>query len=207
MKYILFPTKDAADAFIADMQTRGAVQPEVGSTTLNRRTLGTDLNTSGTAVIDDVRTGPTSSGGVVDSGGVGDGGTAEDAGAGAVKGTVVGAVTGVAAALIGGAATIATGGLALPVILGMAALGSGVGAAVGGIGGAAGVDETGATGTGTTGTGMTATGYATTSDVDDDYYNRIDSGVSAGGRAVAVEDTVPQDVLDEAVRTHGGKLV
>ena len=206
MKYILFPTKDAADAFIADMQARGAVQPDVGTTTLNRRTLGTDMDTSGTAVIGDVRTDPAFADNVrtdstyTDS--VADGGTAEDAGAGAVKGTVVGAVTGVAAALIGGAATIATGGLALPVILGMAALGSGVGAAVGGIGGAAGVDETG-----TTGTGVTGTSYATSSDVDHDDYNRIDSGVNAGGRAVAVEDNVPQDVLDEAVRTHGGKLV
>ena len=54
---------------------------------------------------------------------------AEDAGAGAVKGTGIGAVVGAGAGLLGTAgtvagvgATIATGGLAIPVILGMAAL-------------------------------------------------------------------------------------
>lgn len=192
MKHILFPTVAAADAFIADLQSRGVVQPEIGTTTLGRRS-AQDL---GTAPV------------VTDTAVVTEGGTAEDAGAGAVKGTVAGLVSGAAIGAIGtatgliaaGAATVATGGLALPVILGMAALGSGVGAAVGGIGGAAGVDETGDG-------RITATGYDASSHIDDDHYDRLDSGINAGGRAVAVDDNVPTDVLEEAMRSHDGHYV
>lgn len=177
MKHILFPTVADADAFIADLQSQGAVRPEVGSATLNRRSPAmTDTTTTGTTTTNYVD----------------EGGTAEDAGAGAVKGTGVGALVGAAAGVLGAGATIATGGLALPVILGMTALGSGVGAAVGGIGGAAGVDETG-------------DGY--TSTVDDDYYDRLHSGVNNGGRAVAVDDNVPTDVLNAAVSRHNGQMV
>lgn len=117
------------------------------------------------------------------------GGTAEDAAAGAVKGTGVGAVVGAVAGVLGAGAVVASGGLALPVILGMTALGSGVGAAVGGIGGAAGVDETG------------------DHIVDDHYYDQIQTSVSGGGRAVAVDDNVPNDVLDAAVARHNGQFV
>ncbi|WP_407572198.1 hypothetical protein [Deinococcus altitudinis] len=194
MKHILFPTVAAADAFIADLQGRGVVKPEIGTTTLGRRS-AQDLGTS--TVTTDTRS--------ADQVGV-EGGTAEDAGAGAVKGTVAGLVSGAAIGAIGtatgliatGVATVATGGLALPVILGMAALGSGVGAAVGGIGGAAGVDETG--------DGRT-TGYDATSHIDDDHYDRLDSGINAGGRAVAVDENVPADVLEEAMRAHDGHFV
>lgn len=193
MKHILFPTVADADAFIADLQSRGAVKPEMGSTTLNRRSAGGTLGTTSTSS----DTAYSAANGAVD------GGTAEDAGAGAVKGTVAGLATGAAVGAIGTAtgligataATIATGGLALPVILGMAALGSGVGAAVGGLGGAAGVNET------------ASAHYQASTDVDDDHYNRIDTGVNAGGRAVAVDDHVAQDVLDEAVRAHNGAYV
>lgn len=122
------------------------------------------------------------------------GGTAEDAAAGAVKGTGVGALVGAAAGILGAGAVVASGGLALPVILGMTALGSGVGAAVGGIGGAAGVDETG-------------DGYTTTTTVDDHYYDHLHTSVQAGGRAVAVDDHVPADVLDAAVARHNGRFV
>ena len=122
------------------------------------------------------------------------GGTAEDAGAGAVKGTGVGALVGAAAGILGAGAVVASGGLALPVILGMTALGSGVGAAVGGIGGAAGVDETG-------------DGYTTTTTVDDHYYDHLHAGVQSGGRAVAVDDNVPTDVLNAAVARHNGQFV
>ena len=188
MKHILFPTVAAADAFIADLQSRGVVQPEVGTMNMNRRvqqaasagTVTTPATTTTTTTTDYVE----------------GGGTAEDAGAGAVKGTVAGALTGAAAGVIGTAATVATGGLALPVILGMAALGSGVGAAVGAVGGAAGVDETGGT----------VRSYDTY-EADDTYYNRIHERVNAGGRAVAVDDNVPQDVLMEAVSKHGGEIV
>ena len=193
MKHILFPTVAAADAFIADLQGRGVVKPEIGTTTLGRRSA---QNLSTAPVTTDTRTS--------DLGATGEGGTAEDAGAGAVKGTVAGLVSGAAVGVIGtatgllaaGAATVATGGLALPVILGMAALGSGVGAAVGGIGGAAGVDETGA--------GHT---YDANSHIDDDHYDRLDSGINAGGRAVAVDDNVPMDVLEETMRAHDGHFV
>lgn len=173
MKHILFPTVADADAFIADLQNQGAVQPQVGTANLNRRTAAT-----GTTVSD------ASAG-------------AEDAGAGAVKGTGVGALVGAAAGVLGAGAVVATGGLALPVILGMTALGSGVGAAVGAVGGASGIDENH--------DGRTAGGYDTV--VDDDYYHQIHTSVSNGGRAVAVDDNVPADVLNAAVSRHNGQFV
>ncbi|MGY2894057.1 hypothetical protein [Deinococcus sp. UYEF24] len=190
MKHILFPTVAAADAFIADLQGRGVVKPEIGTTTLGRRS-AQDMGTSTVATETSTESGSAA---------------AEDAGAGAVKGTVAGLVSGAAIGAIGtatgliatGVATVATGGLALPVILGMAALGSGVGAAVGGIGGAAGIDENG--------DGRTA-GYDATGHIDDDHYDRLDSGINAGGRAVAVDDNVPADVLEEVMRAHDGHLV
>ncbi|UTA51350.1 hypothetical protein MSS93_03410 [Deinococcus radiodurans] len=37
MKHILFPTVSAADAFIADLQSRGVVQPQVGTMNMSRR--------------------------------------------------------------------------------------------------------------------------------------------------------------------------
>lgn len=120
---------------------------------------------------------------------------AEDAAAGAVKGTGVGALVGAAAGILGAGAVVASGGLALPVILGMTALGSGVGAAVGGIGGAAGVDENA--------DGHTANGY----DLDDRHYDEINTTVSGGGRAVAVDDNIPADVLTAAVSRHNGRFV
>ncbi len=69
-----------------------------------------------------------------------------------------------------------------------------MGAAVGAAGGAAGVDETGSH-------------YQSSMDVEDDSYNRIDTGVNAGGRAVAVDDHVRPDVLEEAMRAHDGHFV
>lgn len=185
MKHIIFPTVAEADAFISDLQQRGVVRPEVGSATLNRR------NSSATTTTQSYS----------DGDGVSAGAGAEDAGAGAVKGTGVGAVVGAgagvlsAAGVIGtAAATAATGGLALPVILGMTALGAGVGAAVGATGGAMGVDENH--------DGQTA-GY----DVDDTHYDTIHNTVSGGGRAVAVDDAVPADVLEETMRRHNGRFV
>lgn len=198
MKHILFPTVSAADAFIADLQGRGAVQPEVGSMSMSRRvqnaatdgaaptaSMGTTSGTTTTTTTEYVG-----------------GGTAEDAGEGAVKGTVAGAVTGAAAGVLGTAATVATGGLALPVILGMAALGSGVGAAVGAIGGAAGVDETGGTVSTTN-----RTSYPASYEADDAYYNRVNDSVNSGGRVVAVDDNVDQGVLMDALSRHGGEII
>lgn len=182
MKHILFPTAAAADAFTADLQAQGVIAPTMGSSTYTRRSAATD-------VADTRADGPGSL--TMDADGAG--GTPEDAGAGAVKGTGVGAVVGAAAGILATGATIATGGLALPVILGMAALGSGVGAAVGATGGAMGVDET----------GKVDDRY----DVDDTYYDRMDSTINSGGRVVAVHDSVPQDVLMDAVARHGGEIV
>lgn len=84
MRHILFPTVSAADAFIADLQQRGVVRSEVGTTTVNPRVSqaldgGVSASTSSTT--------QTTSTDYVDGGG-----TAEDAGAGAVKGTVAGVV-------------------------------------------------------------------------------------------------------------------
>ncbi|WP_189074327.1 hypothetical protein [Deinococcus sedimenti] len=187
MKHILFPTAAAADAFTADLQAQGVIAPTMGTSTYTRRADGTRVDTGATSVDAD---GPGNL--TMDPDGVG--GTAEDAGAGAVKGTGVGAVVGAAAGILATGATIATGGLALPVILGMAALGSGVGAAVGATGGAMGVDETGKA-------------YDDRYDVDDTYYDRMDSTINSGGRVVAVHDSVPHDILMDAVSRHGGEIV
>ena len=119
---------------------------------------------------------------------------AEDAGAGAVKGTGVGALVGAAAGVLGAGAVVASGGLALPVILGMTALGAGVGAGVGAVGGAAGIDENA--------DGRTAGGYA----LDDHHYDEINTTVTGGGRAVAVDDSIPADVLNAAVARHNGRF-
>lgn len=199
MKHILFPTVSAADAFIADLQARGVVQPEVGTMNMSRRMQNAAADAGSTVSTGAVATPATTS---QTTEYVEGGGTAEDAGAGAVKGTVAGALTGAAAGVIGTAAAVATGGLALPVILGMAALGSGVGAAVGAVGGAAGVDETGGTVTTTT-----TSQYPSSYEADDAYYNRVSERVNAGGRVVAVDDNVPSDVLTEAVTKHGGEIL
>ncbi|MDL2344867.1 hypothetical protein QOL99_11995, partial [Deinococcus sp. MIMF12] len=89
------------------------------------------------------------------------------------------------------------GGLALPVILGMTALGSGVGAAVGAIGGAAGVDETGGA----------SRSYSSAYDVSDEQYERLSSSMNESGRAVAIEDSVPADAVEAAAARHGGQFV
>ena len=185
MKHIMFPTVAAADAFVAEMQQRGM---SLGNATYSRR--GGAADSSMGASTDTTYTGNASAG-------------AEDAGAGAVKGTGVGAVAGAAAGFLGTAgaiaAGVATGGLAVPVILGMAALGSGVGAAVGATGGAMGIDENR--------DGRTAdAGYDDRYEASDSYYDRMNSTVNSGGRVVAVQDDVPADVMDVAVR-HGGEVV
>lgn len=176
MKHILFPTVAAADAFVADLQAQNVVRSVSNGGMYRQGTAPAAVNTTTTTTDT-----------VVDGGG-----TAEDAGAGAVKGTGVGALTGLAAGVLAAGATIATGGLALPVILGMTAAGAGVGAAVGGIGGAAGVDET---------------GHHYAYESESTTYDRYSNSYNAGGRAVAVDDNVPADVLDAAVRKHGGEYV
>ncbi|WP_216328376.1 hypothetical protein [Deinococcus aestuarii] len=183
MRHLLFPTKDAADAFIADLRAQGLIQPEVGHVTVNRRM--TDATRQ-------MEAGSTTTG----TAGAGEVDTAHEAGRGAVEGTGIGAAAGAVAGVIGSVATVATGGLALPVILGMTALGSGVGAAVGAVAG-------GATAEGTGGVGDTSGSY----DVSDDQHDRLSSGLSGGGRAVAVEDSVPADAVAAAAARHGGQFV
>lgn len=187
MKHYIFPTVADADAFIADLKTQGVIRPEVGTTNFRRATGG---------AVAPATTTTTTTSTAVDGGG-----TPEDAAAGAVKGTGVGAAVGATAGVLGAAgalgtaaataATVATGGLALPFILGLTALGAGVGAAVGGVGGAAGVDETG-------------DHYYEASET---HYNEVETATNAGGRAVAVDDSVPADVVAAAAARHNGRLV
>lgn len=192
MKHYIFPTAADADAFITDLQSQGVVRPEVGTT--NYRRAGT-VSTPATGYTDPAL-------GTAAPAYVEGSGTAEDAAAGAVKGTGVGAAVGATAGVLGtagalgaAAATVATGGLALPLILGMTALGAGVGAAVGGVGGAAGVDETGH-----------GEGYDYY-EQNDTRYNEVETATNAGGRAVAVDDSVPADVVAAAAGRHNGRLV
>ena len=217
MKHILFPTTAQADAFIAEMQQTGVVAPNMGRSTYGRHSEMSAAQTTDNGMADTYGSGMDGQSGTASSTGdvrtysddYADGqpsAAAEDAGAGAVKGTGVGAVVGAGAGLLGTAgtvagigATVATGGLAIPVVLGMAALGAGVGAAVGAAGGAAGVDENH--------DGRTADDDYGTYGVNDDYYDRMNSTVNAGGRAVAVEDAIPYDVVAEAAKRHGGEFV
>lgn len=190
MKHALFPSVAAADAFIDDLQQQGVATLDSSTANVNRR--------SGTAASTASADGYTGTAPV-----------AEEAGEGAVKGTGVGAVVGAAAGALttagilgtaaATAATVATGGLALPVILGMAAAGAGVGAAVGAAGGAAGAESDGHGAAGS----RSSSNYA----VDDAHYDQMDQGVTAGGRAVAIEDSVPQGALDAALQRHGGHLI
>ena len=193
MKHILFPTADAADAFIAELQQQGVARLDANTATVNRRGM------TGSANLATERTGTSA----VESLGADGQQVAENAGEGAVKGTGVGAIVGAAAGALttagvlgtaaATAATVATGGLALPVILGMAAAGAGVGAAVGAAGGAAGAED------GVAG-GRSASSY----DVDDDHYDRLHSTMNSGGRAVAIEESIPAAAVEAAMQRHGG---
>ncbi|MFC6591512.1 hypothetical protein ACFP81_05455 [Deinococcus lacus] len=123
-------------------------------------------------------------------------GNGETVGSEAAKGAAAGAITGAAAALTGaaltaaaGAATVATGGLAAP-LLGLTLLGTGVGAAVG-----------------ATGEAVRETSDADYYDVQDTQYQTINETYQSGGRAVAVDDNVPADKLQDAVARHGGRFI
>ncbi|WP_161882422.1 hypothetical protein [Deinococcus alpinitundrae] len=181
MKHLIFPTVAQADAFVQDLQSQNLIQPDMGQASFNRQSSMSTSATDTTPLLGTTDPGYT------------DGGTAEDAGEGAVKGTGVGLVAGAIAGVVATATTVATGGLALPVILGMAALGSGVGAGVGAIGGAAGVDETG--------------GAGSNYNLNDEHYDRINETVNNGGRAIAVEDSVPMAAVQAAAERHGGQIV
>lgn len=189
MRYLTFPTAQHAQAFTEELTAA-----QLGQVSAEHHTLNTPGVMNGTV------TGTTSRGEeiitaadgrqYVDAGG----GTADDAGMGAIKGTGAGAAVGIAA---GAVATIATGGLALPLILGLGALGSAVGASVGAVGGALGVDET---------PGTSLLGTREVVDLNDDDQQVIYISGSEG-RAVAVDEDIPLNELQAIMQRHGGTLV
>ncbi|BDP40343.1 hypothetical protein DAETH_03120 [Deinococcus aetherius] len=183
MKHLLFPSKEAADAFIADLRAQGLIQPQVGQVTVGRRGAGAIRQPETTPA-------PPAPAGADDVG------SANEAGVGLVAGAGVGAAAGAVIGVIGSVATVATGGLALPVILGMAAVGGGFGAVAGA------VASTG-TAEGTGGVGDTTGSH----DVTGEQHDRLSSGMAGGGRAVAVEDSVPADAVAAAAARHGGQFV
>jgi len=181
MKHIAFPTERDANAFQQDLVSQGLANPQYGRVSLNAAAAE-----SNTHVVE--------------------GGTPEDAGAGAIKGTEAGLAVGAAAGVLSvlgvlgaGAATLATGGLALPVILGMAALGSGVGAAVGAVGGAAGVDET------HDGTAASSAVHAHT--VDPVSYTAVQDRMQKGEYVIAVDDSVAIADLQAMAAAHHGHVI
>lgn len=186
MKHLIFPTVAQADAFVQDLQSQGAIQPEMGQTSFRRRT-SAGMTGAATTPVAQTKTVTTE---YVDGGGDG-----EDVAKGALGGTALGAVAGVAA----GAVVVATGGLAaVPVLLGMGALGSGIGAAAGAAEGAV------------NGDGMVtrqAQDYGAGYDLDDTHYDTMNSSVETGGRAIAIEDSVPADIVEAAAARHGGRFV
>ncbi|KEF33962.1 MULTISPECIES: hypothetical protein [Deinococcus] len=194
MRHLIFPTVAQADAFVQDLLSQGVIQPEMGQTSFGRRSATTtDMGTAATPATTQTATQTTTE--YVDGGG-----DAADMAGGALKGTALGAVAGVAA----GAVVAATGGLAaVPVLLGMGALGSGIGAA-------AGTADAAVHGDGME-TRVAAQGetrrYDDRYDLDDTHYNEIQSAVDAGGRAIAIEDDVPLDVVEATMARHGGRFV
>lgn len=171
MRHLMFQDKSQAIAFVKDLQDQGFTQIQIGETDIPYSPSPTPQLTN-----PEIRSSPIANG------------TPEDAGAGAVKGMGVGVVVG---AIAGVVATLASGGLAAPVILGMAALGSGIGAEVGAIGGAAGVDETG----------------KTFPSLSSEQYDRMNSMISSGSYALAIDNTLPQEVIVATAARHGGELL
>lgn len=112
----------------------------------------------------------------------------------AAKGAGAGAVVGAGAALLGAAATagatlatVATGGLAAPLI-GLTLLGAGTGAAVGAAGEAMREADD-------------------TYDVGETHYGTLSETYNAGGRAVAVDDSVDSAAVMATAERFGGRLV
>ncbi|MFC4425316.1 hypothetical protein [Deinococcus navajonensis] len=178
MKHFVFPTSAKADAFIADLQSQGVVEPEVGHTSFHRRSAvqeGTSSSAPAQALVTEVVDG---------------GGDAGDVAGGALKGGVIGTVAGLAA----GALVASTGGLAaIPVVLGL-----GVGAAAGAADGAVhghGMEE------------HAGRRYEENYHLEDEHYDRLQSEVGTQGVPVAVEDAVPAEVVEAAAARHGGRLI
>jgi hypothetical protein len=171
MRHLMFQNKSQAIAFVKDLQAQGFTQMQMDETDLPYSPSPTPQLTN-----PEIRSSPIANG------------TPEDSAAGAVKGMGIGVVIG---AVAGVAATLVSGGLAAPVILGMAALGSGVGAEVGAIGGAAGVDETG----------------KTFPSLSSEQYDRMNSLTSSGSYALAIDNTIPQEAVIDTAARHGGEFL
>ncbi|WP_261664333.1 hypothetical protein [Deinococcus sp. Marseille-Q6407] len=191
MKHFVFPTAQQADAFANELKTQGLVREDSRQHAYTQgQTEGFTGRSTGTQYTTDHYAAGTYSETAGTEG--------TDVGQEAMKGTAVGAVTGAAAGLAGAAlagataATVATGGLAAPLI-GLTLLGSGVGAAVGAAGEAA-READDAT-------------YYDTYDTPSTQYSALNETYQGGGRAVAVDDNVPEGALMDAVAKHGGRQV
>lgn len=184
MKHLVFPTKADADAFIADLQAQNVVESVTGTTSLRRQS----EMAAPTQTVAHTATETT----VVAEGG-GDG---KDVATGALAGGALGTAAGLAA----GAAVAATGGLAaIPIVLGLG-VGAAAGAAAGAVGGH-GLDDDAARAAANT------QRYQDTYAVEDDYYDRLHTAVGNDGRAVAVEDNIPADIVEAAAARHNGRFV
>lgn len=186
MKHLVFPTVADADAFIADLKAQNVVGDVSGTTSFQRRSnsVSTPSTTSTTTTTEQV---------VVAEGG-GDG---KEIAAGAVTGGALGTAAGLAA----GAAVAATGGLAaIPVILGLG-IGAAAGAATGAVAGHGLDDDAAAEVAGGT------RRYESSYTLDDDHYDRINTAVGTDGRAVAVEDNIPTDIVEATAARHNGRFV
>ncbi|MDO4264599.1 MAG: hypothetical protein Q4C67_10420 [Deinococcus sp.] len=194
MKHFVFPTAQQADDFANELKTQGLVREDTRQHAYAQgQTEGFAGRSTGTQYTADHYSAGTYDAGTYDADR--DGSSVGDE---AIKGTAVGAATGAAAGLAGAAlagataATVATGGLAAPLI-GLTLLGSGVGAAVGAAGEAAREADDAA--------------YHDTYDTQDTHYSTLSETYQGGGRAVAVDDNVPEGPLMEAVARHGGRQV
>lgn len=179
MKHLVFPTVADANAFIADLQSQNVVESVTGQTAFTRRNA---VAAPPPAVTDqEVVTTEVTDGG-------GDG---KDMAAGALKGGAIGTAVGIAA----GAVVAATGGLAaIPVVLGL-----GVGAAAGMADGAVhghGLDDD-----------SVVRRYEDSYTLEDDHYDRMSTALGTAGRAVAVEDNIPADLVEATAARHNGRFV
>lgn len=183
MKHFVFPTVADADAFIADLKAQNVVGDVSGTTSFQRRS---SVTTPATPVT------TTQTQEVVVADGGGDG---KDMAAGAVAGGALGTAAGLAA----GAVVAATGGLAaIPVILGLG-IGAAAGAATGAVSGH-GLEDDAVAAAGTR-------RYESSYTLDDDHYDRLNTAVGTAGRAVAVEDNIPDDIVRATAARHNGRFV
>lgn len=190
MKHLIFPTVADADAFIADLKGQNVVG-DVSGTTSYRRHNALEAVEEVPATTQVTQTSEQAV--VAEAGGDG-----KDIAAGAVAGGTLGTAAGLAV----GAAVAATGGLAaIPVILGLG-IGAAAGAATGAVTGH-GLDDDAAAEVANT----SARRYQDSYTLQDSHYDQINTAISAGGRAVAVEDSIPADIVQATAARHNGRFV